>query len=130
MGICFEELAGKKTIVEEMNKYPTIRRDLALVIDESVKFDEIEAIARQQNKKLIKEINLFDVYSNPKQLGEHKKSYAVSFIFEDKTKTLKDKEIDKVMKKLIGQFAEGLHTRPLELSMLRYRKSQTAADGG
>jgi phenylalanyl-tRNA synthetase beta chain len=104
----FNALEGKKTIVEEMSKYPSIRRDLALVIDNSIQFEQIENIARKQNKRLIREINLFDVYSNPKHLGENKKSYAVSFVFEDKTKTLKDKEIDKLMNKLIQQYESEL----------------------
>ena len=66
------------------------------------------AIARKAGKKLIKEINLFDVYENAKQLGEGKKSYAISFTFEDPTKTLKDKEVDKVMNKLMQACKEQL----------------------
>lgn len=86
---------------EAINKFPSTRRDLALVIDNSVKFEDIVAIARKAGKKLIKDINLFDVYENAEQLGEGKKSYAVSFTFEDPTKTLKDKEVDKVMNKMM-----------------------------
>jgi phenylalanyl-tRNA synthetase beta chain len=74
---------------------------LALVVDNSVKFSDIAAIAAKSGKKLIKDINLFDVYVNEEQLGADKKSYAVSFIFEDSSKTLVDKEVDKVMQKLI-----------------------------
>jgi phenylalanyl-tRNA synthetase beta chain len=86
---------------QELNKYPTMRRDLALVIDNSVKFSDIVAIAKKHGKKLISGINLFDVYENEDQLGKGKKSYAVSFIFEDATKTLKVKEVDKVVNKII-----------------------------
>ncbi|MCG8327449.1 MAG: phenylalanine--tRNA ligase subunit beta [Chitinophagales bacterium] len=89
---------------KEVNKFPSMRRDLALVIDNSVKFSDIVAIARKHGKKLITDINLFDVYENVKQLGEGKKSYAVSFIFENESKTLKDKEVDKVINKLIADY--------------------------
>jgi len=93
---------------QELNKYPSMRRDLALVIDNSVKFSDIVAIARKHGKKLIRDINLFDVYENEEQLGEGKKSYAVSFIFEDETKTLKDKQVDKVVSKLIAEYESRL----------------------
>ena len=88
----------------ELNKYPRVRRDLALVVGNSVKFDDIASIAKQLSKKILQEVNLFDVYVNDEQLGAGKKSYAVSFIFEDHTKTLKDKEIDKVMGRLISTY--------------------------
>ncbi|HMQ50002.1 MAG TPA: phenylalanine--tRNA ligase subunit beta [Saprospiraceae bacterium] len=85
----------------ELNKFPSVRRDLALVVDNSTKFSDIVAIASKTGKKLLKETNLFDVYENEEQLGKGKKSYAVSFLFEDSSKTLKDEEVDQVMKKLI-----------------------------
>ncbi|MCB0015782.1 MAG: hypothetical protein KDE34_27900, partial [Anaerolineales bacterium] len=93
---------------QELNKFPTVRRDLALVIDNSVKFSDIVAIARKVGKKLIQDINLFDVYENESQLGQGKKSYAVSFLFEDPTKTLKDKEVDKVVNQLIEAYESQL----------------------
>ncbi|MCB0563475.1 MAG: phenylalanine--tRNA ligase subunit beta [Phaeodactylibacter sp.] len=93
---------------QELNKFPTVRRDLALVIDNSVKFSDIVAIARKVGKKLIQNINLFDVYENESQLGQGKKSYAVSFLFEDSTKTLKDKEVDKVVNQLIEAYESQL----------------------
>lgn len=91
-----------------LNKYPSVRRDLALVIEQSVKFNEIIAIAKKTAKKLLTDINLFDVYENEEQLGKNKKSYSVSFTFEDSTKTLKDKEIEKVMNKLITSYESKL----------------------
>ncbi|MFK7934932.1 MAG: phenylalanine--tRNA ligase subunit beta, partial [Saprospiraceae bacterium] len=94
--------------VTDLVKYPSVRRDLALVIDNSVKFSDIVAVARKAGKKLLKNINLFDVYENAEQLGENKKSYAVSFVFEDPNKTLKDKEIEKIMNKLIGDYENKL----------------------
>ncbi len=93
-----------KVSYEELNKYPTVRRDLALVIDNSVKFSDIVAIARKAGKKLIKDINLFDVYENEAQLGSGKKSYAVSFTFENPEKTLKDKEVEKLVNKMIADY--------------------------
>ncbi|WP_282778722.1 phenylalanine--tRNA ligase subunit beta [Phaeodactylibacter xiamenensis] len=97
-----------KLSYEELNKFPSSRRDLALVIDNSVKFSDIVAIARKVGKKLIKDINLFDVYENEEQLGAGKKSYAVSFTFENPEKTLKDKEVDKVVNKLIADYESKL----------------------
>lgn len=97
-----------KIIFEEINKFPSTRRDLALVVENSIKFQDIVAIARKVGKKLIKDINLFDVYQNESQLGKGKKSYAVSFTFEDATKTLKDKEVDKVTSRLIEEYENQL----------------------
>ncbi len=96
------KLTGKEKMqVQEISRYPSMRRDLALVIDKSVIFAEIESIARQTDKKLLKQIALFDVYENENQLGKGKKSYAVSFVFENNDKTLQDSEIDLIMDKLI-----------------------------
>jgi len=88
----------------ELTKYPRVRRDLALVIGKNVKFEDITGIARKTGKKILKDVNLFDVYENEDQLGKGKKSYAVSFIFEDPTRTLNDKEIDKIMQRLISTY--------------------------
>ena len=93
--------------VQEINRYPSTRRDLALIIDKNVKFSEIESIAMKTGKKLLKQISLFDVYVNDNQLGESKKSYAVSFVFENTEKTMQDMEIDQLMDKMIQQLQEG-----------------------
>ena len=100
----FKALKKHKIIVEELNKFPSIRRDLALVVENSVKFQDIVAIARKIGKKLLKDVHLFDVYRSEDKLGAGKKSYAVSYHFEDPLKTLKDKEIDKIMNKLITEY--------------------------
>jgi phenylalanyl-tRNA synthetase beta chain len=98
--------ASVKTI--EISKYPSTSRDLALVIDEGVNFDKIVGITKKTEKKLISEVSLFDIYKNEEQLGKGKKSYAVKFVFQDSTKTLKDKDVDKVMNKLIENFGSEL----------------------
>ena len=87
----------------EIPKYPEVRRDLALLLDESVAFEEIYNIARQTEKSLLKEITLFDVYVG-KNLPEGKKSYAVSFTIQDESKTLTDTQIEKIMSKLQNNF--------------------------
>ncbi len=92
---------------KEISKYPWVRRDLALLLDKSVKFEQIEKIAQREIKKVLKSVNLFDIYED-KKLGDNKKSYAVSFIFEDVEKTLKDEDVDKWMTKLIEQFKSEL----------------------
>lgn len=86
---------------KEISKYPPVSRDLALLIDKSVDFAQIEQIAYQTEKKLLKNVELFDVYEG-KNLPEGKKSYAVNFILQDEGKTLNDKQIDAVMNKLIS----------------------------
>ena len=102
------KLAGKKKLkVTELPKYPTVKRDLALSLDIEIAFKEIYNLAFQSEKKLLKEVDLFDVYEGDK-LPEGKKSYAVSFVLQDETKTLADKQIDKVMQKLQQTFEKNL----------------------
>lgn len=102
--VLLRSLKKQDVTMEALNKYPRVRRDLALVVGNLVKFDDIASIARKVGKKILQEVNLFDVYVNEEQLGPDKKSYAVSFVFEDKTKTLKDKEVDKIIDRLIKAF--------------------------
>lgn len=101
--------ASKKTVgFHEISKYPAVSRDLALLIDKSVKFSDIERIARQTEKKYLKKVELFDVYEG-KNLPEGKKSYAVNFILQDEEKTLNDKQIDAMMNKLIANLKKELN---------------------
>ena len=97
------KLLSNKIKYVEIPKYPEVRRDLSLLLDENVSFDTIYTIARQTEKSLLKDINLFDVYQG-KNLPEGKKSYAVSFTIQDNTKTLTDVQIDKIMGKLQKNF--------------------------
>ncbi|MCH4185896.1 MAG: phenylalanine--tRNA ligase subunit beta [Prevotella sp.] len=93
---------------KEVSKFPAVSRDLALLIDKNVEFSQIEQIARKTEKKLLKRVELFDVYEG-KNLPSGKKSYAINFILQDDAKTLDDKAIDTVMKKLIHQLTTQLH---------------------
>ena len=94
-----------EVIFKELSKFPEVRRDLALLIDNSVKFSEIEQIAFNTEKKFLKEVSLFDVYTGDK-IDQNKKSYAVSFILEDTTKTLNDKQIERIMENLVQAFGK------------------------
>jgi len=93
------KLISNKIKFTEIPKYPEVRRDLSLLLDENISFDSIYTIARQTEKLFLKDINLFDVYQG-KNLPEGKKSYAVSFTIQDYSKTLTDVQIDKIMIKL------------------------------
>ncbi|MBV5281420.1 MAG: phenylalanine--tRNA ligase subunit beta [Paludibacter sp.] len=97
------ELGDQKVRYAELAKFPEVKRDLALLLDKSVSFAEIEKIAFETERKLLKSVNLFDVYEG-KNLEEGKKSYAVSFVLQDETKTLTDGQIEPIMKKLQGNF--------------------------
>ena len=90
---------------EEISKFPSIRRDLSLLIDKSITFDDLQKIANNVENKILKSINLFDVYEG-KQLSKEKKSYSMAFTFEDSSKTLTDKYVDKIMGKLIKSFLD------------------------
>ena len=96
-----------ETLYHDISKFPSVSRDLALLIDKSVEFEQIEQIARQTEKKLLKSVELFDVYEG-KNLPEGKKSYAVNFILQDETKTLNDKQIEAIMTKLINNLKQKL----------------------
>jgi phenylalanyl-tRNA synthetase beta chain len=97
------KLLSNKIKFTDIPKYPEVRRDLALLVDKSVAFDKIYTIARQTEKTLLKEINLFDVFEG-ENLPEGKKSYAISFTIQDNSKTLTDSQIEKIMNKLQSNF--------------------------
>jgi len=92
--------AGRKQVkISELPKYPEVKRDLALLLDEKVDFIDLYNYAFQTERKLLKNVDLFDVYTGDK-LPVGKKSYAMSFVLQDDNKTLTDKQIDKIMSKL------------------------------
>ena len=96
-----------EVLYTEVPKFPAVSRDLALLVDNSVEFAQIEQIARQTEKKLLKKVELFDVYEGDK-LPAGKKSYAVNFILQDEEKTMGDKQIEAIMNKLIAQIKKQL----------------------
>ena len=98
---------NKKIKVSNLTKFPSVKRDLALLLDEKVTFKEIYDLAFQSERNLLKDVDLFDVYQGEK-LPEGKKSYAVSFVLQDKNKTLEDRQIDKIMQKLQQSFEKNL----------------------
>jgi phenylalanyl-tRNA synthetase beta chain len=102
-GRIIPEKRKHKIVFEELPKFPAVRRDLALLIDKSVKFSQIKESAFKVERQILRNVNLFDVYEG-KGIPADKKSYAVSFILRDDSRTLKDKQIDKTMKKLLSAF--------------------------
>jgi len=102
--------AGKEVTFSELSKFPEVKRDLALLLDKKVMFKDIRELAFKTEKKLLREVSLFDVYEGEK-LGAGKKSYAITFTLQDNTKTLKDKQIDKTMNNLTRVFEKELGAR-------------------
>ncbi|MCR5197349.1 MAG: phenylalanine--tRNA ligase subunit beta [Prevotella sp.] len=96
-----------EVLFTDIPKHPAVSRDLALLVDSNVEFAQIEQIARQSEKKLLKSVELFDVYEG-KNLPAGKKSYAVNFILQDEEKTMNDKQIDAIMQKLIQNLKKQL----------------------
>jgi phenylalanyl-tRNA synthetase beta chain len=99
------EAARTSVTFGDISKFPEVKRDLALLIDNSVQFAEIEKIAYATERKLLRKVQLFDVYEG-KNLPEGKKSYAISFTLQDPTKTLTDKQIDDIMQRLVNQYQD------------------------
>ena len=96
-------IRNNKVTFEELPRFPEVRRDLSLVINKDVRFDKIRSVAQKTEKRLLKEINLFDVYEGDK-IDSSKKAYAMSFILRDAEKTLTDQEVDGIMQKLLKVF--------------------------
>ena len=105
--LLMKKLPKKEVSYKELPKFPAVRRDLALLLDSSVKFADIERIAFATEKKLLRRIELFDVYEG-KQLEAGKKSYAVAFTLQDETKTMNDKQTEAIMSKIIAQLEKQL----------------------
>ena len=102
-----QAIKSVKVSYTELSKFPSVKRDLALLLDKNVQFADIERIAYECERKLLKAVELFDVYEG-KNLEPGKKSYAISFILQDEEKTLNDKQIDKIMSKLIASYEKQL----------------------
>lgn len=100
-------LKQKPLTLKPISKFQAVRRDFALLLDDTVRFEQIYDLAYQTERKILQDVRLFDVYQG-KNLGQGKKSYAVSFIFQDDKKTLTDKQVDKIMGKLQKKFETAL----------------------
>ena len=103
-----EILNTENIVFKEIPKFPSVNRDLALLVVEGASFQQVYEIAWKTEKKLLRKVNLFDVYTG-KNLPKGKKSYAVSFTLQDETKTLTDKQIDKIMSKLTANYKKELN---------------------
>lgn len=101
------KLYTSKVVYEEVPRFPEVRRDLSLVLDQGISFGQIRQVANQAERKLLRAINVFDVYAG-EALGTGKKSYSVSFILQDSTQTLTDAVIDKTMQRLMAAFEREL----------------------
>ncbi len=97
--LLLKQIGKNKIVFQDIPKFPSVKRDLSLLIDEQITFNQLKQIALKADRKLIKEVNVFDVYKGEK-LPEGKKSYALSFVLLDEEKTLTDKAIDAVMQKV------------------------------
>jgi phenylalanyl-tRNA synthetase beta chain len=106
-GQLFFEHRKNKITFNELPKYPAVRRDLALLVDKSVKFGQIKELAFKNERQILHEVILFDVYEG-QGIPDDKKSYAVSYILRDDIRTLNDKQIDKVMDKLVEVYGREL----------------------
>lgn len=113
--VCFAELnwtllmrlAGKKVTFADIPKFPPVKRDLALLLDNAVTFAEVEKVVLESERKLIKDVSLFDVYEG-KNLPAGKKSYAISLLLQDETKTLNDKQIEHIMGRVVANLQNKL----------------------
>src|SRR6056297_439520 len=110
---CLAAVKGKDVLFSSLGKYPSVERDLALVVDEAVTFDEIRRVIFKVEKKWVREVILFDHYTHEEQLGAGKKSYAIRLILQSADKTLKDKNVDKVIQKMVTTLEKkvGAHLR-------------------
>ena len=106
-GVILSASGTKKLKIVELPKFPAVKRDLSLLLDDHISFKEIHNLAYQSEKKLLKDVSLFDVYQGDK-LPKGKKSYALSFTLQDVNKTLTEKDIEKTMKKLKQTFEKNL----------------------
>jgi len=101
--LVIRSVRNNKISYQEVSKFPSVRRDLSMLLNKDVSFDQLKQIALKTEKGLLKEVNVFDVYVGDK-LPAGKKSYALSFLLQDEEKTLADKQIEAIMQKLILNF--------------------------
>jgi phenylalanyl-tRNA synthetase beta chain len=102
-----KSLPQKRVSYQQPEKFPAVRRDLSLLIDKAVRYAEIEKVAIETERKLLREVNLFDVYEG-KNLEAGKKSYAISFTMQDSSKTMTDQQVDQIMTRIQAALADKL----------------------
>jgi phenylalanyl-tRNA synthetase beta chain len=102
-----KSLPQKRVSYQQPEKFPAVRRDLSLLIDKAVRYAEIEKVAIETERKLLREVNLFDVYEG-KNLEAGKKSYAISFTMQDSSKTMTDQQVDQIMSRIQAALADKL----------------------
>jgi phenylalanyl-tRNA synthetase beta chain len=95
-------LKNKQNVYKEISKFPIIRRDLSIIIEEKIQFKDLQNIATQIGKKLLKDVEVFDIYRDENKIGKGKKSLSMSLTFKDENKTLTDKEVDLLMNKIMN----------------------------
>ncbi len=94
-------LKKHKVTFNDLPKYPSVRRDLTLILDKTINFTDVNKVIHKEGKPILQETNLFDIFEDEQKIGADKKSYSISLTFRDDKKTLKDKEVDKVMQKVM-----------------------------
>jgi phenylalanyl-tRNA synthetase beta chain len=109
MELLYQQSKRQNLTVKELSKFPSVTRDLALILAKNVQFADLQRIAVKEAGPLLKTVELFDVYENEEHVGKGKKSYAIRMSFEDTEKTLTDKAIDRVVKKVLAKFESDLN---------------------
>jgi phenylalanyl-tRNA synthetase beta chain len=101
------KLGSPRVRYQEVPRFPSVRRDLSLVLDNSIAFEQIDRLAHQTERKLLQGVNVFDVFEG-ESLGTDRKAYSVSFVLQDPSQTLTDASIDKTMQRLMSAFEREL----------------------
>jgi phenylalanyl-tRNA synthetase beta chain len=108
MELLYRQSKRQNLIVEELSKYPSVTRDLALILDKAVQFADLQSLVKKEAGKLLKSVELFDVYDNEKHVGKGKKSSAIRLTFENPEKTMTDKTVDAVVSKVVSKLEKEL----------------------
>lgn len=108
MALLYDQVRKQKLIVEELSKYPSVTRDLALILDKNVQFADLQRIALKESRQVLSSIELFDVYEHEEHVGKGKKSYAVRLTFEDRSQTLTDEKVDNEVRKILKKYGSEL----------------------
>ncbi|HMS52216.1 MAG TPA: phenylalanine--tRNA ligase subunit beta, partial [Chitinophagales bacterium] len=107
--VVLQLVTNHKPRFSEVPRFPGMRRDLAVIINENIDYVQLENIAIKIGKQLLKQVNLFDIFVDAQKLGEGKKSYAISLFFQDANRTLTDKDVETVVNQIIHQFKNQLN---------------------